>query len=412
MKNTVLALCLISTLFACKKDKKDDILPPIVKEPSHEMTIITTPQLNDLGWGTQQVYAFISDFEGKVLDFKELTAGTTNFLSTGDPDMKYFDFHIVNKANGQFVYTSGSSYHNVTGDTLYYGPVFNTATNSTHSTLTVKGLPYNMNETVFESSTGGVDITSGNGNPNEIQCEIRDDTNDPMTMYLSLGRHGDDTYRYYWNKNVPKFSALTVQYSDLTEVPPLVTMHFPQELDFEYLYVFGKPKEGTESHVLARSSIEGTNDVPIFIPKDFATDIYTDITANSGTQRFHSIIYSDEIPSDYVAPVTDFNVDVTAGVDFKLTGTGFDTYSFTFANADLTNYWNVTGPYEPTMTFKYPILTDDIKTILGIDLTQLTATPTDQSVTKNEPSIPYFYSLPSNNYYGASFERRDIISKL
>ncbi|MBK8564879.1 MAG: hypothetical protein IPN76_16460 [Saprospiraceae bacterium] len=67
MKNTVLALCLISTLFACKKDKQDDIIPPIVKEPSHEMMIITTPQLNDLGWGTQQVYAFISDFKGKVL---------------------------------------------------------------------------------------------------------------------------------------------------------------------------------------------------------------------------------------------------------------------------------------------------------------------------------------------------------
>ncbi len=412
MKKSILALCLISTLFACKKDKKDDIIPPIVKVPSHEMMITTTPQLNDLGWGTQQVYAFISDFEGNVMDFKELTAGTTHILSTGDPDMKYFDFHIISKATGQFVFTSGGSYHNVTGDTLYYGPVFNTASNSTHSTLTVKGLPYNMNETVFVSSTGGVDIVGGNGNLNELQCEIKDDSNDPMTMYLSLGRYGDETYRYYWNKSVPKFSSLSVQYDELTEVPPLVTMHFPQALDFEYLYVFGKPNEGTESHVLARSSIEGTNDVPIFIPKDFATDIYTDITANSGTQRFHSIIYSDEIPGEYVAPVTDFNVDATAGVGFNVTGSGFDTYSFSFSDANQTTFWSVIGPYEPTMTFKYPILTDDIKSILGIDLTQLTATPSYQSVTKTEPSVPYFYSLPSNNYYDVSYERRDIISKL
>ncbi|MBK8564878.1 MAG: hypothetical protein IPN76_16455 [Saprospiraceae bacterium] len=125
-----------------------------------------------------------------------------------------------------------------------------------------------MNETVFESSTGGVDITSGNGNPNEIQCEIKDDTNDPMTMYLSLGRHGDDTYRYYWNKSVSKFSALTVQYADLTEVPPLVTMHFPQGLDFEYLYVLGSQKKVQKAMCWQGQALKNQRR-PHFHPKKF-----------------------------------------------------------------------------------------------------------------------------------------------
>ncbi len=413
MKKSVFALSLIAVLLSCKKDKKDDIIPTIVKEPTHEMMIITTPQLNDLGWGTQKVYAAISDFEGNVLDFKELVPGTTNIISTGDPSIKYFDFHLFNKADGQFIFTAAGSYHNVTGDTLYYGSNFNTLPNSHHSSLKVEGVPPNIDEILFESGNGGVDIYSGGGSTStEINCEIEHSSDEPVTMYLTYGKHGDEKYRFYWNKNVPKSSNLVVQHEDLAEIAPLATVNFPQELDFSYLYVFGKPKEGTTNQVLASSDIEGTNAVPVFIPKNFATDLQTDITARSATAQYHSIIKSDNIPSQYVAPVADFNVTATPGIGFTLTGSGFDTYNYTFVDANLINSWSVIGPYEADMRFKFPLLTDDQKTLLGVDQTQLTATPTYQSVTKNEPSLPYFYSLPSSSNNEQPFERRDIISKL
>jgi hypothetical protein len=231
-------------------------------------------------------------------------------------------------------------------------------------------------------------------------------------MYLTYGKHGDEKYRFYWNKKVPALSNIIVQHDELEEIPPLVTMNFPQELDFEYLYVIGKPKEGSVKQTLANTDIGGTNDVPIFIPKNFATDFYTNVTVRSTTHQYQTTFQSDEIPNKYFAPLTDLVVESDPGKSISLTGTGFDTYNVSFGTPYPSSFWNVTGPFEPIMSFKYPFLSDSQKSLIGIDPTQLSATPGYQSVTKYEPSIPYFYSLHGNNYENLPFERRDVITKL
>jgi|GEM_PF-4581492 len=399
-------LLIVTALLSCKKE--DDNMP--IQQLSNKMVIVATDTIHTVPLTTFVYYAMISDFQGNVLDFAEVVPGTTTTLTTGDENILNFDYHFVSKAMGQYESTNVTSYHNVTGDTIHLGSVPSSGSGfiKLHSELTVTGLPQYPQEHIFGSNGSSMQISVGN---HQMKCEIYALDLYPQPLYLCYGIPGEDKYRYYWNKNVGWGSDIMVTHDELPQIPPFQTMTFPSDVTLDRFYVSGIPNEGQKRLFLASNSTGGTGDIPVYLPANFATDLWMNIYAVKGDDQIQTDIkFDDHLPDQYTPPSMSLSLDNDPGVGFNVTGNGFDDYDIGFKGKGLSNSgWVVKGPAEPEMSFKYPILSDSIKALIQIEPAELEAVPFKEILTKYSPTISFQLVLPNKD---RPFVRRDIVTKL
>ncbi|MCC6725481.1 MAG: hypothetical protein IT258_13315 [Saprospiraceae bacterium] len=403
MKQVFFTLLMSILFFACKKDKGG----PYVKQPSDKVVVVAAEYLNAGTQDSLRHFVMLSDLEGQVLDFEEIVSGSTTVLSTGDPDLKFFDLHIFVKIPNITPFTRINSYHYTTGDTLYLGEDFVPNTAPLYASLKVNGILNYPFETVAETNVGPLLYKSFDAGIAEF--EAKSDASSAISMYLTYGSFGDDYYRFYWNSSVGEGSVIELNNDELEVIPPLAKIAFPQGVYVSKVYVTGKPKMGKARHLLAQlESHSGTNEVPIFIPDNFATDFTTEIVSYSGIENYNTVINSAELPTDYQAPLVSRSVELDPGKSLAFTGTGFDTYKCIINSTVNQNSWYVSGSTATTKRFIFPKLSDTQKSLLDFDPDQYSILLNNQSVIHYEPTAPSYLTFPESKRE-IDFVRRDIV---